>query len=83
MNRSSITGEVQQPMALCLAPTRELARQIHQESFKFAQGTVIRTVVCYGGVSVNYQLQNIERGCHFLIATPGRLDDFVSRGKVS
>ena len=82
VSRSSLSGEVQEPMALCIAPTRELARQIHKESCKFSLGTVMRAVVCYGGVSVSHQLQDIERGCHFLIATPGRLEDFINRGKV-
>lgn len=82
VNRSSLTGEVQEPMALCIAPTRELAIQIHKECWKFAHGTVMRAVVCYGGVRVDYQLQNIERGCHFLISTPGRLEDFINRKKV-
>lgn len=78
-----LSGETQSPAALCLAPTRELAVQIHKEVCKFAYETVINAKVCYGGVSVQHQLDKIRRGCHFLIATPGRLIDFVERNRVS
>lgn len=78
-----LTGETQCPAALCLAPTRELAVQIHREVCKFSNETVVSAAVCYGGVSVEHQLGRIRKGCHFLVATPGRLLDFVSREKVS
>lgn len=71
------------PAVLCLAPTRELVRQIYQEARKFADGTPIRVCEVYGGVSVSYQAQLLEQGCHFLAATPGRLLDFISRERVS
>ena len=77
-----LTGETQSPAALCLAPTRELAVQIHKEVCKFSNGTVVTAAVCYGGVSVQHQLDKIRRGCHFLIATPGRLLDFINRNRV-
>jgi len=78
-----LTGETQTPAALCLAPTRELAVQIHKEVSKFSHGTVVSAAVCYGGVSVQHQLDKIRKGCHFLIATPGRLIDFIDRNRVS
>ena len=77
-----LTGETQTPAALCLAPTRELAVQIHKEVSKFSHGTVVSAAVCYGGVSVQHQLDKIRKGCHFLIATPGRLIDFIDRNRV-
>lgn len=77
-----LSGETQAPSALCIAPTRELAMQIHKEVRKFSDGTVVTAAVCYGGVSVQYQRENIRRGCHILVATPGRLHDFVSRNWV-
>lgn len=76
-------GEAQCPSAICIAPTRELAVQIYTEACKFSDGTVIKSAVCYGGVSVQHQLDTLRRGCHFLVATPGRLEDFISRNKVS
>ena len=36
----------------------------------------------YGGVSVNHQTDALHRGCHICVATPGRLEDFIKRGKV-
>ncbi|KAM7432977.1 putative ATP-dependent RNA helicase ddx4 [Porites harrisoni] len=78
-----LTGETQAPTALCLAPTRELAVQIHREVCKFANETVVTAAVCYGGVSVRHQADKIRRGCHFLVATPGRLIDFVDSNRIS
>jgi ATP-dependent RNA helicase DDX3X len=71
------------PTALCLAPTRELASQIHEESRKFTYCTGIATVVVYGGADVRSQLRELERGCDLLIATPGRLVDLIERGRLS
>ena len=75
-------GNAPCPAALCVAPTRELALQIFTEALKFSSGTYLRPLVCYGGVSVGYQLSQLERGCHILIGTPGRLLDFVGRDRV-
>lgn len=72
----------QEPTAIIIAPTRELAQQIHNEARKFAYKTDIQSVVVYGGTAVNYQLSKLMNGCHILVATPGRLDDFINRGKV-
>jgi len=80
---SSKLSEVQTPLALVIAPTRELANQIFKDARSFAQGTPFRAVVAYGGVSVSYQLRNIEAGCNILIGTPGRLKDFFGKRKVS
>jgi ATP-dependent RNA helicase DDX3X len=71
------------PTAIVLAPTRELASQIHDESRKFTYCTGIASVVIYGGADVRDQLRQIERGCDLLIATPGRLVDLIERGRIS
>ncbi|TRY62742.1 hypothetical protein TCAL_03661 [Tigriopus californicus] len=73
----------QTPQAVIVAPTRELAIQIKDEARKFSQGSMLKCVVAYGGTSTGYQLGTLSRGCHVLIATPGRLNDFVEKGKVS
>lgn len=75
-------SEVQEPAAVVISPTRELAIQIWQDARKFAHGTMLRAVIAYGGASVSYQLREIAKGTHILIATPGRLEDFVNKGKV-
>merc|ERR1711972_917643 len=57
--------------------------QIHNEARKFAQGSMMKSVVAYGGTSVFYQASQLQRGCNILVATPGRLLDFVEKGRVS
>ncbi|KAG0022881.1 DEAD-box ATP-dependent RNA helicase, partial [Entomortierella chlamydospora] len=71
------------PTTLILAPTRELASQIWEESRKFAYRSWVRTCVVYGGADIGQQLRQIDRGCDLLTATPGRLVDLIERGRVS
>ncbi|CAG9859411.1 unnamed protein product [Phyllotreta striolata] len=72
-----------QPRCIIVSPTRELAIQIFEQSKKFAHNSIIKTVVAYGGTSVNHQRTVLSNGCHILVATPGRLNDFVKRGHVN
>jgi len=65
--------------AVVLSPTRELAIQINETFAKLAAGTGIRAAVVVGGLSERAQLQGIRKGAQVLIATPGRLCDFLSR----
>jgi len=71
------------PCALVLAPTRELASQIHVESCKFSFETGIKACIVYGGADMREQRNELEKGCDVLIATPGRLTDMCDRGNVS
>ena len=75
---------LQQPNApgirsLVLTPTRELAIQISDEFAKLAVGTGIRAAVVVGGMSEQNQLHAIRRGVQVIIATPGRLADYLQR----
>nr|CAJ15140.1 PL10a protein [Platynereis dumerilii] len=73
----------QYPIALVLAPTRELASQIYEEARKFAYRSHVRPCVVYGGADIGAQMRDLpERGCHLLVATPGRLVDMLERGKI-
>jgi len=72
----------QYPLGLVLAPTRELATQIYDESRKFAYRSRLRPCVVYGGSNVGDQMRDLDRGCHLLVATPGRLVDMLDRGKI-
>lgn len=65
--------------AVILTPTRELAIQIHETFAKLAQGTPVKAAVVVGGLNENTQLLQIRRGAQVLIATPGRLNDFLER----
>jgi len=65
--------------ALILAPTRELALQIADSFAKMSVGTELRSAVVVGGMSEQTQLNAIRRGVQIVIATPGRLEDFMGR----
>ncbi|KAL0218701.1 hypothetical protein P9112_004354 [Eukaryota sp. TZLM1-RC] len=66
------------PIALILAPTRELAVQMEGEIAKFAQSSGIKHCCLYGGVSKGPQIRKLREGVEIVIATPGRLIDLVS-----
>ncbi|QLG70443.1 hypothetical protein HG535_0A03820 [Zygotorulaspora mrakii] len=71
------------PTAVVLAPTRELATQIFDEAKKFTYRSWVRPTVVYGGADVYSQMKDLDRGCDLLVATPGRLNDLLERGKIS
>jgi ATP-dependent RNA helicase RhlE len=71
------------PLALILSPTRELAIQIEEAITRVGSGTGVRCAVVVGGMSEAKQLQAIRRGVQVVIATPGRLCDFLDRKLVS
>lgn len=60
-----------------MAPTRELAQQIEEETLKFAKALDIRTVAIIGGISREEQGFKLRLGCEIVIATPGRLIDVL------
>ncbi len=64
--------------ALIIAPTRELAEQTHRYTGKMAQKTDLRSMVIYGGVSKQSQINTIRRGAEIVVACPGRLLDLVN-----
>ncbi|XP_076048540.1 putative ATP-dependent RNA helicase DDX23 isoform X1 [Oratosquilla oratoria] len=67
----------QGPYAMVLAPTRELAQQIEEETNKFGLPLGIRTVAVIGGLSREEQGMKLRMGCEIVIATPGRLVDVL------
>ncbi|XP_048756117.2 probable ATP-dependent RNA helicase DDX23 [Ostrea edulis] len=67
----------QGPYAIILAPTRELAQQIEEETIKFGEHLNIRTVAIIGGISREEQGFKLRQGCEIVIATPGRLIDVL------
>ncbi|XP_023170284.1 ATP-dependent RNA helicase vasa [Drosophila hydei] len=71
--------EIGKPQAVIVSPTRELAIQTFNEARKFSFKTYLKITIVYGGTSFKYQNEGITKGCHVLIATPGRLLDFVDR----
>ncbi|XP_060520190.1 uncharacterized protein LOC132698244 [Cylas formicarius] len=68
------------PIALILAPTRELAQQIQKVAHEFGQNVMIRNTCIFGGSPKGPQARDLERGVEIVIATPGRLIDFLEKG---
>ncbi|XP_010249341.1 PREDICTED: DEAD-box ATP-dependent RNA helicase 21 [Nelumbo nucifera] len=72
-------NEAEGPYAVVMAPTRELAQQIEDETVKFAHYLGIKVVSIVGGQSIEEQGFKIRQGCEVVIATPGRLIDCLER----
>ena len=65
------------PIALVLAPTRELAVQIQQECVKFGASSRVKSTCVYGGAPKGPQIRDLRAGAEIVIATPGRLIDML------
>ena len=76
------TGPMGPVRALIVAPTRELAEQIHQTAVALGNNTKIRSVAIYGGVSKGPQVEALNRGAEIVVACPGRLLDHLSDGSI-
>lgn len=72
-----------EPHVVIMSPTRELAMQIFDQARKFTNGSVLKQAVIYGGVATAHHASKVKGGCHILVATPGRLWDFVNRRRIS
>ena len=68
--------KVNQPRSLILAPTRELAIQIHSDAVELGQFTELKLGLAYGGTGYDQQRKAIEEGLDILIGTPGRIIDY-------
>ena len=81
--RLAASGQKRQPgrpRALVLAPTRELATQIHTAMRPLADALGLRTLTVFGGVGQHPQVTGLRRGVDVLVACPGRLADHVKQG---
>jgi len=65
------------PLAIVLAPTRELARQVEKE---FRESAPLDTLCVYGGVPINQQMRVLNYGVDIVVGTPGRIIDLLRRG---
>jgi ATP-dependent RNA helicase RhlE len=75
-----LNGQRGKIRALVVAPTRELAEQIHESFGALGQKTGLRSVTLYGGVSANAQIEKLRQGAEIAVACPGRLLDHVGQG---
>ncbi len=69
-------------LTLILAPTRELAIQVQDELKKLTPRMGIYSTVCVGGMNIRPQIMNLKRKNHFIIGTPGRVQDLIDRGHI-
>ncbi len=77
-----ITGRGQNPRTLILAPTRELAIQIHKEIETLGKYTNVRAITVFGGVGAGPQIRNLSKRPDVIVACPGRLLDLMGSGHV-
>ena len=82
IGREKPNAEPRRPLALVLAPTRELAVQIGASFAEYGKYVSFRQTLVYGGVGQRKQVQSLARGAHLVIATPGRLLDLLEQGHV-
>ena len=68
------------PVMLVLAPTRELAMQIQEDCERFGGASKLRSTAVFGGVPRYQQANDLRRGVEIVVATPGRLIDFLEQG---
>ena len=78
-----VTGPRGHVRALVIAPTRELAEQIHSDIECLGRQTRLRSITIYGGVGANPQVQKLRRGVEIIVACPGRLLDHIGQGNVN
>ena len=83
MHAPAPTASESGPIALVVAPTRELAQQVRMQARPFTKQLKFKIVVAYGGQSVADNIGDIKRGCHILIGTPGRLIELLLLRKLS
>ncbi len=85
---STVLGEsetmpgTQAPLVLVIAPTRELALQVHSELTWLYEFAHARILACVGGMDARREARLLAQGCHIVVGTPGRLKDHIERGNL-
>jgi ATP-dependent RNA helicase DeaD len=75
-------GPAAAPLALVIAPTRELAMQVARELEWLYAETGVRMATCVGGMDARREQRTLAAGCHIVVGTPGRLRDHLERGNL-
>jgi ATP-dependent RNA helicase RhlE len=73
------SGKLNKLSTLIIAPTRELAIQINDVVKSFTKGSSIKSTTIFGGVGMEPQVSALRRGCHIVVACPGRLLDHINK----
>jgi ATP-dependent RNA helicase DeaD len=71
-----------EPLALIVAPTRELALQVQRELIWLYGPAGARVASCVGGMDIRREARALADGCHLVVGTPGRLRDHIERGRL-
>ncbi|MFP5508645.1 MAG: DEAD/DEAH box helicase, partial [Alphaproteobacteria bacterium] len=79
---SDILPPAAAPLALIIAPTRELALQVKREFQWLYQDAGVTMASCVGGMDMRDERRALDRGAHIVVATPGRLRDHIMRGSI-
>jgi ATP-dependent RNA helicase RhlE len=79
LRASSNNAPAKNVSALVLLPTRELAMQVHEQYEQLRDKNMPKAALVIGGVAEKAQINSLRSGCEFVIATPGRLQDFITR----
>src|SRR6202789_355208 len=79
LRASSKNAPAKNVSALVLLPTRELAMQVHEQYEQLRDKNMPKAALVIGGVAEKAQISSLRSGCEFVIATPGRLQDFITR----
>ncbi|PWA92192.1 DNA/RNA helicase, DEAD/DEAH box type, N-terminal [Artemisia annua] len=74
-------GRGRNPLAIVMAPTRELARQVEKEFYESAPE--LDTLCVYGGSPIQRQMSTLDRGVDVIVGTPGRVIDLLKRGALN
>ncbi len=79
LGEAEFFGMAGAPLALVVAPTRELALQVHRELSWLYAGAKARVVACVGGMDPRRERQMLQQGAQIVVGTPGRLRDHIER----
>jgi len=80
LGEAPLLGPAAEPLALVVAPTRELALQVHAELSWLYRQAGGQVVSCVGGMDPRAELRMLNKGAHIVVGTPGRLRDHLERG---
>src|SRR5688500_11468014 len=83
LQRLEPRGKRNSPVALVLAPTRELAMQVSEATHRYGKELGARVLPVYGGQPIGRQLRELERGVDVVVGTPGRVVDHINRGTLN
>jgi len=83
MGENDRLPNTQAPLALVIAPTRELALQVHAELGWLFANAGGRILSCVGGMDARREARQLAGGCHIVVGTPGRLKDHLDRGNLN